>query len=79
MEGKKDILKRLIKHTDGRQKCTLCERSIPKDVERVSFGYSTQYGSSNIRLCGLCILRLAKELDKKPIEEWAKKIVGEEI
>ena len=39
-----DIDKALQLGEDGRQKCALCENSIPKEIQRVSFGYRSQYG-----------------------------------
>lgn len=71
----KDIQKKLIKALDGRQKCSLCGESIPKEVDRLSFGYKTRFGHSYIRLCGLCLIRASNQVDKKSLKEWAKKIV----
>jgi hypothetical protein len=54
--------------------CSICGSTIPKEVERVSFSYKTRYGTSYIRICGLCIIRTARKLKRKPIMDWAKKV-----
>ena len=74
-----EVKDKLVTAENGRQICSFCGRAIPKDVQRISFGYSTRYGSSNKRVCGLCILQLADELDKKPIKKWKEKLVVKEL
>ena len=64
---------------NSRQKCSLCHRTIPKDVRRISFPYNTQFGVSFIRLCGRCICKMAESLkNDKAIKEWDKKIMIKE-
>jgi len=63
----------------NRQKCSICGRTIPKFVERVSFGFSTQWGYSHKRICGLCILQLADNIDKKRINEWKDSLLVKKI
>jgi hypothetical protein len=53
------------------QKCQECEKSIPKDVQRISFSYKTRYGRSYIRICALCIIDLAKKVNKATIKKYA--------
>jgi len=59
----------------GNQKCSGCKRTIPRDVERISFPYTTRYGVSYIRICSLCLLELSKRIDKKPINKWKQKLI----
>jgi hypothetical protein len=71
---------KLDKHDNGRQKCTFCGRFIPKDIDRLSFSYSGPNGRTGYnRVCGLCIIELSKEVDKKPLKEWKRKIALEEL
>ena len=75
-----DYKTRLTKCENGKQKCSLCDRTIPKEVERVSFYYSGAYGRSSYhRICGYCISQLYNVLDKKPIRDWKLKLVIEEL
>jgi len=64
---------------NNRQKCSICGRTIPKNVHRVSFYYNTQWGGSNKRICGMCILELAEHIDKESIKEWKNKIMVKRI
>lgn len=58
---------------NNRQVCTICHSGIKEDVERISFSYSTRWGSSYIRICGYCILRLADQVSE-PTKEKFKSI-----
>ena len=66
-------------YVNNRHKCTVCRRTIPKDVDRLNFSYRTQWGYSHIRLCSFCIEQLYLVLNKSPLEEWKQKIMVEEI
>lgn len=58
-----DIEERLETHDNSRQKCSICDKCIPKDVLRVSFGYRNSYGGSAAkRICQNCILRLGQKI-----------------
>ena len=72
----KDLLK--IANT-GQEKCSVCGRTIPKDVQRISFPYNTRYGVSYKRVCALCILKLSKDVNKKPIKKWKEMLVLKEL
>lgn len=61
------------------ERCSCCGRTIPKEVGRITFDYSTRWGTSYKRLCGLCIQRLYKALDKKPIKVWEKRVIKGEV
>jgi len=66
------------KALSNQQKCKSCGNTIPKDVDRVSFYVGNSNGGSTaVRVCGYCILKLAKKVDKKPIKEWMKTLVVE--
>jgi len=75
----RNIKKYLEKHNNSRQICSICGRSIPKYIQRVSLSYSSKFGCSYKRICSLCILELSKELDLKSIEEWKDKMMVEEL
>jgi hypothetical protein len=68
----KDVLE---KAETNRQQCSLCGRCIPSHIPRISFGYRSAYGSSNKRLCGLCIIELSEHINKEDIEDWKNKII----
>ena len=67
-------------HTDGRQKCSICDRCIPKYIKRVSFSYRSSYGScGSIRICEKCILELSEEISHANVDKWRMDIFKEEI
>jgi len=73
------IKEKLKKYDNGLQQCNGCKRKIPADVDRISFGYSTQWGSGSIRICSLCFETLHRNSDKKALRKWKRKLVVEEI
>ena len=65
--------------TDGREKCSYCERRIPQDVERIGFYYRNAYGRpQSKRVCARCILLLASKINKKPVRDWNDRIIVKE-
>jgi len=64
---------------NNRQRCTICGRSIPKNVDRFNFSYRTQWGCSHFRICSYCLEQLYLVINKKPLEEWKEKIMIDEI
>ena len=69
-----------VEHTDGRQSCSCCGRSIPKYIKRLSRGYTNTYGSiCNIRICEACILGMSKLINKKNVEKWQQNLFAEAI
>ena len=62
-------------HKDGRQMCSICGKSIPKDIKRISLSYCGMYGGSNKRICARCILYLAELIDKEKVAKWENKLV----
>ncbi len=59
---------------NGLCKCSSCNKSIPKDIQRINFSYSTRYGTSYIRICAICILKYANLISKDTI---TKVVIGE--
>jgi hypothetical protein len=74
-----DISEKLYKHNNGLEKCALCSKKIPANVQRISLSYRTIFGLNHFRVCGLCLIKLAKNLDNAAIEEWRLKLAAEEI
>jgi len=70
---------RLYTYENSREKCSICGRNIPEDVDRISFDYRTHWGSSYIRVCGMCILTLSESINKKPIERWNDKLMVDKL
>lgn len=67
-------------HTNGRQKCTICSKCIPKDVQRISFPYIDTGYTKYIRICAVCIKDLAKDIKKnKAFQLFEHKKIEEEI
>jgi len=69
-------------HKTGRQRCTICGKCIPSDIPRISMGYSSGYGHSSHRVCGLCLIKLAKHINEnhaEPINKWRKKLLIDEL
>ena len=57
--------------SDNRQRCTVCQESIPKDVQRLSFRYKNAWQRNNfIRICAKCLLAFGKEIEIEPIKAW---------
>lgn len=71
--------KELHTHDNGRQKCSCCGRTIPANVERISFKYRSNYGYSYKRVCAMCICRLADKIDEKSLEKWRMKVLQDEL
>jgi len=73
------VTKYLSVADSGRQKCSLCHRTIPKNVQRLSVSYNTRYGSAYIRVCGLCLIKAGKHVNDSALDEWGKELMLEEI
>lgn len=58
--GDPDYKQFLTTHTNNLQKCSLCRRSIPKELKRINFEYKSEYGYSYKRICLYCIKKLAE-------------------
>ncbi len=70
----------LKKGENDKQKCSMCGRWIPKEVERISLSYYGSYGGNNHkRICGLCLSQLYEVLDKKAVENWKLKLITNEL
>jgi len=73
------IIEQLHTSESNRQVCAICGQCIPKDVKRISEYRSSGYGRNlAIRVCGLCIIKLAKEIERtntEEIEKWQKKLL----
>lgn len=72
---------RFEKSDDGRQRCSICNNSIPKGIRRISIGYHTGLSSRNHRICAKCIYNLFNSLSKEELEdvnEWNKKCMVED-
>jgi len=70
---------RLNKGENGRQVCSVCSKTIPKDIDRISFEYRTQWGYSHKRICSYCIEQLYLELDKDSLEKWKEKMLVDKL
>ena len=60
-----DLRERFLKGENGRHICSCCEYSIPADIQRVNFPYRTRFGTQHIRICSICILKLANLVGDK--------------
>jgi len=80
---KSDIKNILYKHRNGMEQCSICGKKIPKDILRMSFSYEGYYpGLRYVRICGLCLIKLAKRVQDENAEEiqkWMEKLVVDEI
>jgi len=79
MIDEQKLKKRLYKHDNGMEKCTLCNESIPKEVHRISWSVQARLSMRYVRLCALCIQRLNKYIDNNEIDKWNKKLLLKEI
>jgi len=51
---------RLIIGKNGREVCSLCKKTIPANMKRISFSSQGMYGSTKYtRLCAECLVELA--------------------
>lgn len=65
---------------NNRQKCSVCGKQIPKEIERIKLDYINRYGGSCYkRVCSRCILLLSKVIDKKQIKKWNEILIEEQI
>jgi len=65
-------------HTDGRQKCTVCGRCIPKYIKRIGFSYRNSYGNSgSIRICEKCLSEFAEIIDYDNVDKWKMELFKE--
>jgi hypothetical protein len=64
---------------NNRQMCSICGRTIPKDVQRISLSYRSRYGTGYKRICGLCILTYSRKVNKKPLKKWMDKLIVDEL
>jgi hypothetical protein len=60
-DWREKILSILKKGENSRQMCSVCQHTIHKDKNRISFGIRTKYGYSYKRICEDCI-RLINEV-----------------
>jgi len=64
----------------NRQRCSICKKCIPKEVERLNIGHRSDYGTiSQRRVCGLCIIETYKKLHKAPVKKWCAEMVAKAI
>ena len=69
-QGKDIDYKELIKkHTDNRIACSICGYSIPKELERYRFEKHGYQSSAVNTVCGVCLIQLAKLVDKKVVRK----------
>ena len=73
------LKKHLYFHDNGREKCTLCSESIPKEIQRISWSVQARMSIRFVRLCAFCILRLSVYVDKQAVEEWKKSLLLKQI
>jgi len=67
-------------HTDGRQKCTVCDRRIPKYIKRISFSYTNSHGScSSKRICEKCLSEFAELIDHANVDKWRMELFKDVI
>ena len=55
---------------NGLAKCKCCNKTMPKDLERIDFSYRGYMGHSGyVRVCALCLLKLANQISGKTIQQ----------
>ena len=71
---------KLILGENGRQKCSFCKKTIPKDIPRISSEFSTQMGTTGYkRICFRCILKWYYQIDSKTRTKIEEHIVEEKL
>jgi len=63
----------------NRQKCYVCKKCIPKEVERLNVPYDVMGTIHYKRICGLCIINVYKKLNKRPVNNWRAEMVAKAI
>jgi len=68
------------KAENGRSRCRCCGFSIPKHLQRIKIPYLGSYNKiSYTNICGSCLKKMYKLLNKKEVVEWEKKKVAENL
>jgi hypothetical protein len=69
---------RMEKADNDDEACGICARKIPRDVHRLSVELSCCC-IPQFRMCGLCMLRLSRDLNMKAVNKWARSVAAQEI
>jgi hypothetical protein len=73
-KGKYDAV--FKEYHNNKQKCSLCNRRIPKYIKRVSISYKSEWGWQEKRVCEHCINEFAKHINQKSLVKWNRELVA---